>query len=122
MISGSGCKRFFPENLNHLILSRGEIMHELCRFRKSKSAKFESSPSKPEKPNGRNFMHELCRFADLFPIGPTQITQFFRWAEQHYEEMINAQTQKFNNTYNPALVPDSTRGSYSTWHRQDESV
>jgi hypothetical protein len=55
MSSGSGCKRFFLENPNHLILSRGEIMHELCRFVFSKSAEFVSSPSKPEKPNGRNF-------------------------------------------------------------------
>jgi hypothetical protein len=122
MSSGSSCDRFFPENLNHLIFSRGEKMHELCRFAFSKSAKFESSPSKPEKPNGRNSMHELCRFADLFPIGPTQITRFFHWTEHYSEELINEQTQKLNNKYNPALVPDSTRGGNRTWHWQDESL
>jgi hypothetical protein len=44
-------------------------MHELCRFEYSKPAKMEDAFSTPEKPNDGTIMHELCRFAGLFPIG-----------------------------------------------------
>ena len=48
MSSGSGCDRFFPETLHHLIL-----------FERNK------------------IMHELCRFAGLFSLGPAKNTRFF---------------------------------------------
>jgi hypothetical protein len=55
-------------------------MHEFCRCMFSKSVTYAKSLSKPEKPNDRNSMYELCRFADLIPTPPDQIDDFsIRW-------------------------------------------
>ena len=42
-----------------------------------KPAKCEDSLNKPEKANGKNSMHEFCRFAGLFSITPAKNTRFF---------------------------------------------
>ncbi len=40
----------------------------------AKPAKFQGTLKKPEKPNDGTAIHELCRFAGLFPVGAAQNT------------------------------------------------
>jgi hypothetical protein len=58
----------------------------------SKPAKFEDVLSKPEKPNSKKSIHELCRFAGLFSLGSTKNMQFFHWLEHNLQEMSYEQT------------------------------
>jgi hypothetical protein len=54
-----------------------------------KPAKYKAAMDKPEKPDGKKFIDEFCRFAGLFPTGSAKNTQFFHSVEQKAVLWVN---------------------------------